>query len=123
MLNNSRTDIYNELLRVFGRECQITKTIEELSELQKELCKAIIHHRTTANGNLIEEIADVEIMLEQIKILLKIDPHLIEQAKEAKLARTWDMLMVNKLTTAFVQENGIAVPASKAWLNNLTPPT
>lgn len=40
-----------------------------------------------AFGNLIEEIADVESMLEQIKYLLKIPQEMIEGIKEVKTDR------------------------------------
>ena len=66
--NNIR-QIGQQLINKFGAEHQIVIAIEELSELQKELCKIL---REEADGvALMEEIADVEIVLEQVKLILK----------------------------------------------------
>ena len=63
--------ILEEAIRRYGNDMQTTVAIEELSELQKELCKAIrgkFHYEHMA-----EEIADVYIMLEQIEMIYGID--------------------------------------------------
>lgn len=66
---NNITQICQQLINKFGAEHQIVIAIEELSELQKELCKIL---REEADGvALMEEIADVEIVLEQVKLILK----------------------------------------------------
>jgi hypothetical protein len=57
-------EIYRKAFEKFG-QLQITKAIEEMSELQKELCKLLL-----GNGDrehIAEEMADVEIMLSQLK--------------------------------------------------------
>ena len=56
---------------------QIYIAIEELSELQKELCKFLraiqnLKAHTFSQINIVEEMADVYIMLEQIKIYFDI---------------------------------------------------
>ena len=59
--------IYCEALNKWGAEAQTLMVFEEMSELQKELCK-----RARGKDNreaLAEEIADVQIMLEQMMIL------------------------------------------------------
>ena len=59
--------IYREALNKWGAEAQTLMVFEEMSELQKELCK---HARGKDNREAIaEEIADVQIMLEQMMIL------------------------------------------------------
>ena len=59
--------IYCEALNKWGAEAQTLMVFEEMSELQKELCK---HARGKNNREAIaEEIADVQIMLEQMMIL------------------------------------------------------
>ena len=56
--------IYCEALNKWGAEAQTLMVFEEMSELQKELCK---HARGKDNREAIaEEIADVQIMLEQM---------------------------------------------------------
>lgn len=51
----------------FGAEKQLTKAIEEMAELTKELCKYQIGQGST--NHLAEEIADVEIMLNQLVMI------------------------------------------------------
>ena len=68
--------ILKEAIRTFGESNQITVAIEEMSELTKELCKV---KRMFAEGEkylsketlnaLSEEMADVLIMLEQLKFI------------------------------------------------------
>lgn len=64
-------NIYDKIIKKFGEEKQIVVAIEELSELQKALCKYLRNKELTYN--LLEEIADVTIMLEQLKIIFDID--------------------------------------------------
>jgi NTP pyrophosphatase (non-canonical NTP hydrolase) len=57
--------IYNKALNHFGAEHQLDKLIEEMSELTQAIIKAR-HKRHT---NVSEEIADVQILLDQAKLL------------------------------------------------------
>lgn len=60
-------NVYEYALHHYGGELQTMVCIEEMSELTKELCK---HARGESNVDAIaEEIADVEIMLAQMKML------------------------------------------------------
>lgn len=54
-------------LETFGKELQVTMAIEEMSELTKELCKNGRGQENTTH--IAEEIADVEIMLQQMVML------------------------------------------------------
>lgn len=58
--------IIHTALHGFGADKQRIKCIEELSELQKELCKDAIG--SGGVFHIAEEIADVEIMLAQMKV-------------------------------------------------------
>lgn len=63
----NKETIYNRLINKFGNENQIVIAIEEMAELQKELTKLL---RGNSNLKAIsEEITDVEIMIEQLKII------------------------------------------------------
>ena len=85
----TRKEIYTKLLNLYGDK-QIIIAIEELSELQKELCKAL---RNNCNyDNIVEEIADVEIMLEQMKLYFNILNKDLERMKEHKIERTKERL-------------------------------
>jgi len=80
-----KIDIYKKAIEKYGIKSQIIKTIEELSELQKELCKALAHNGN--DQNIREEIADVEIMIEQMRIIFSISYEKIQIAKTVKIER------------------------------------
>lgn len=81
-----RCKIYENLLEIYGN-LQLIKTIEEFSELNKELCHYLSDISKFDENNLLDEIADAEIMIEQIKLFFKIDHFQIEKRKEIKLDR------------------------------------
>lgn len=77
-------NIYKDAIETFGIECQFIVAFEELAELQKELSK---HIRGNNNiDKIAEEIADVEIMIEQLKIYFNIYEEVSEH-KAGKLIR------------------------------------
>ena len=77
-------EILENALTTFGAEAQILMVMEEMAELQKELCKNI---RGKANvANIAEEIADVQIMLEQMTLLYDCE-HAVQANREYKLMR------------------------------------
>lgn len=77
-------DICRAALDTYGAEAQIMMVFEEMAELQKELCKNTRGSRNTVD--IAEEIADVEIMLAQMKLLFDIVKE-TEDWKAVKLAR------------------------------------
>ena len=87
------TEIYEKLLEKYGDK-QLIVAIEELSELQKEICK-YLRNRQIMKKNIIEEIAVVEIMLEQIKLYFNFDQKIIDAVKEMKLIRTKERMLKN----------------------------
>ncbi len=63
----NKQEILRRAIETYGALSQEMVLLEEMSELQKEVCK---HWRGQDNRNQIaEEIADVEIMLEQVKMI------------------------------------------------------
>ena len=90
MINEQTKEIiYRKAVNRFGKLDQLIVATEELSELQKELCKTL---RGKMNiDNIAEEIADVEIMLAQLHIIFNID-HKIEKQKQTKLERLSKMI-------------------------------
>ena len=58
-------EIFNAAIRVFGGSAQEEVAIEEMAEL----IQAITHKHRGREHNIAEEVADVEIMLEQLKII------------------------------------------------------
>ena len=77
-------DTYNEAVRTYGKHSQLIMAMEEMAELTKELSKSIRgEHNTDA---ISEEMADVEIMLEQLKVIFK-NRAAVDRVKCAKLDR------------------------------------
>lgn len=74
----------------YGRVNQVIKTVEELSELSQALCKILTSKFTDDNSeifeNIFEEMADVEIMLEQCKIMFQCDKE-VNKWKQKKIER------------------------------------
>lgn len=82
-------EIYQKALQKWGSELQIIMMIEEMSELTKEMTKWF-RGKYDVN-HIIEEIVDVEIMLNQMKLLVKEYPA-YERIRKEKLARLEEML-------------------------------
>lgn len=70
-----------EIIQHYGVKNQVDKCVEELDEL----IVALKHNDIEA---IEEEVADVEVMLEQIKHIFKIDELDLDTWKEYKLNRT-----------------------------------
>lgn len=83
----TRVKVYDQAIDTFGVEKQLVVAVEELSELQKEICKALRYQDGGVNtDHMAEEIADVMIMVEQLKRIFRIE-ELVEQYKDQKFER------------------------------------
>jgi hypothetical protein len=84
-------EIYKLAAEKWGNAKQLIKAIEELSELQKELCKVINTPNVQTILRIAEEVADVEIMLEQIHFIFSFRDEkfseLVDANKDMKLER------------------------------------
>lgn len=86
-------DLYELLWSRQGMEHQITIAIEELSELQKELCKKL---RTGLHMEEIAyEIADVKICIEQLELMLGLRER-VAKARRVKLERLLERVQEDK---------------------------
>lgn len=85
---NSIHDMCIEIADRYGYPAQSNQLIEECAELIQAINKYRRYGNTESLKNYIEEIADVEIMLEQIKHLLNVKDDEIEGVKLYKLKRT-----------------------------------
>lgn len=82
-----KEEIYLKLIQKFGVENQCVVAVEELSELQKEVCKML---RKIGNvHNLAEEIADVQIILEQLVLIHNCESEVM-LLKQQKLQRVFE---------------------------------
>ena len=86
VLDQENIVLYKKLYEKY-KDKQIVVAIEEMSELQKELCK-VLRHEDYNMRNIEEEIADVSIMLEQLMVAMNIWQSTIADIREMKLYRT-----------------------------------
>lgn len=77
-------EICQAAMKKFGPQAQTVMVFEEMSELQKELCKSL--RGEDRHKEIAEEIADVLVVLEQMIILHDCEQAVIE-IKEEKLER------------------------------------
>ena len=85
----SMLDVLTKAVRRYGT-MQLIIAMEELAELQQALAKGL--RRKPNLDNLCEEIADVEIMLRQIRIFYGLSEPQIDCWKQDKIQRLAEML-------------------------------
>ena len=89
MENNA---IFKDCEKTWGVWMQCIKTIEECSELIKVLAKIIEGQRTEMFGDqLAEEIADVEVMLNQLIYTFGLNP-IMDEARKNTMQKVHDQL-------------------------------
>jgi NTP pyrophosphatase (non-canonical NTP hydrolase) len=81
----TQKDVCQKAVDTYGSIAQKIKCIEELGELVKAMSKHMNNPNKSNNENVCEEIADVEIMLHQMRLLF--DSSAIDQYKRDKLDR------------------------------------
>ena len=84
-------DIYTAVVKKCGKEHQLVLCMEEMAELTKELSKNMRGFKNTTN--ISEEMADVEIMLEQLRIIYG-NRSEVDTIKAEKLLRLSERLEV-----------------------------
>ena len=85
-----RVQIYRQAIDAWGAENQEKMVVEEMSELTKEICK---HWRGRDNLDAIaDEIADVTIMLEQMRLIYNLNDSVCSHM-DTKILRLQDRLL------------------------------
>lgn len=98
--NYLKSDISKILLH-FGHRNQKIKAIEEMGELITALARNLGDKNTNlVVENVIEEIADVEILLEQLHLIFDHNSAFINLVKNRKVKRTIDF--INSLDETFI---------------------
>lgn len=85
-----RVEVYRQAIDTYGVDAQVLMAIEEMSELTKELCK-VFRSGGTTNDKIADEVADVTIMLEQLRIIFELNDAVCEHM-DAKIARLKERL-------------------------------
>lgn len=84
MQEQRKKKIYNKAKVIYGLHAQIDMVFEEFAELQKELCK--FKRGEPCMDGIAEELADCEIMLEQMKFFFDLEKD-VELIKKGKIER------------------------------------
>ncbi|WP_315970292.1 hypothetical protein [Clostridium botulinum] len=79
--------ICNKAIRTFGEHTQMIKTMEELGELTRAISRVLLGQGEERIENLHEEIADVEIMLMQLKGMCYVSKPLVDDWKAKKFKK------------------------------------
>ena len=89
-----RTETQNKIckkaVKTYGEHSQMIKCIEECSELQRAISRVIINQPIDGrepSWNFNEELADLEIMLQQMKCTSYFDKEKFDTWKEIKLKK------------------------------------
>jgi len=62
-------EIYKKALELWGEQFQIMMAIEEMAELMQKLSQYYRQNRIVSQDDVLKEIADVEILLNQLKLI------------------------------------------------------
>ncbi len=82
----SEKDLYKECVEAWGVESQLTQTIQECAELIFAITKLTVKGKSAKTINAVrEEIADVELMVNQIKHIFNESE--VERFKQKKIKR------------------------------------
>ena len=79
-------ELYNKAIQKWGERSQVKMAIEECAELIKALAKYDRNNNGSTIDEILEEMADVEIMIEQLKIIFnyKYSNDTVDKFKEIK---------------------------------------
>ena len=87
-------ETYKKAIDTYGKDKQLDVAIEEMSELTKEICK--FKRGQDNHKQIVEEIADVEIMLQQLKMICDVKCSELEGVKYQKTERLAEKLRNEK---------------------------
>ena len=96
MTNNK--ELLELALATYGRVPQLLMVLEEMSELSVKILHVLRGRSPLAGGEVLEEIADVEIMMEQLRIMIDAEGGTValDERKEEKLQRLASRLAKEK---------------------------
>ena len=89
-----RKATYKAALRKYGVDTQVMVAVEEMSELTKEICK--IYRGQGNMTDLADEVADVTIMLEQLKGIYHIEAA-VEDHIDMKIRRLQNRIGIKEI--------------------------
>lgn len=99
-------EVLNRAIEIYGYDNQVRMLFEEIAELQNAVCKYLRGRcdKKTKN-NVIEEIADVFIIIEQFKIMFDLADDSIQEAINFKMNRLSER--VEKLEDSNIKQDDL----------------
>ena len=91
-MTDKERDICIKAVMHFGADNQLLQACEELSELMQAISKAKRYTGQSYIDGVAEELADVEIMCEQIKVIFNISNTDVENERERKIKRLRNLI-------------------------------
>lgn len=85
--------IYAKAIEIGGADLQFRMSIEECLEMALAICH--LYRGRADTSNLAEEVADVEIMCGQVRLMIGDD--IVDKAKKRKLEKLWCRIHDNKM--------------------------
>ena len=79
-------ELYEKAIKKWGKKAQTLMVLEEMSELSLLLFHSLRDNREVDNWQIAEEVADVEIMLDQLKLIFDFSKE-VDKFKVSKLKR------------------------------------
>ena len=93
MLNKENRERCSKVVRIYPKDHQMLLAMEELAELQHAISKYLRYGDTEP---LLEEYADVLVMMEQVRQMLNIDDDEINKRAGKKLYRALERVAIGK---------------------------
>lgn len=92
-----KEQVFKQSIEIYGKEAQSRQAMEECAELIQAINKCLRYpSKEECKNNLIEEIADVEIMLYQLKVMFNVSDDEVFKVKIQKAKReqeSWEKLV------------------------------
>ena len=104
-------ETFIKAFETYGEAHQLMILFEEMAELTKEVTKAIRYSKAKRRTQITEEIADVEIMLEQAKMIFGIADEDIEMFRLDKIVRLREVLGI---VPGYHQHEGDTIDAASS---------
>lgn len=86
-MTQARREELQKIIDTYGKKLQLIQAVEESSELQRAICKYLKNPDSNDITNITEEMADVQVMLDQLKIIFNNETQ-VESNIEFKIKRT-----------------------------------
>ena len=89
-MKTNKVELYKKAIEAWGNASQLLMAVEEMAELTQAISH-LLRGRKNNKSEIIEELADVEVMCEQLRVIIDKNDK-IDKIKEEKLARLSEML-------------------------------